>query len=232
VWSVQAIDSTAAAFMAGLVTSVHCLGMCGPMVCAWSIGNGTSPLARHRNAALYHGARIISYTTLGAVAGALGTLPLRWLDAHGARVLPWLLVLVFLAVALGLGKWLPKPLILTRPMAKLRLALVRVPVTARATMLGAATPLLPCGPLYLMLTLAMMNGSLARGAQFAAAFGLGTLPLLWLAQTQVHLLGPKYGSRASLWIQRALALSAALIMVWRLRGTFTGEPEALCCHSH
>lgn len=228
----QTIDSTAAAFVAGLVTSVHCLGMCGPMVCAWSVGNGGSAIARHRNAALYHGARILSYTTLGAIAGALGTLPLRWLDAHGARVLPWLFVLVFLAVALGLGKWLPKPFILTRPMAKLRLALVRVPVAARASLLGAATPLLPCGPLYLMLTLAMANGSLSRGAQFAAAFGLGTLPLLWLAQTQVHLLGPKYGGRTSQWVQRGLALSAALIMVWRLRGTFTSEPEALCCHGH
>lgn len=226
----QAIDSTAAAFVAGLVTSVHCLGMCGPLVCAWSIGNGGGALARHRNAALYHGARVLSYTTLGGLAGAVGTLPLRWLDARGGRVLPWLFVLVFLGIALGLGKWLPKPLFLTRPMAKLRLAVVRVPVAARAALLGAATPLLPCGPLYLMLTLAMANGSASRGAEFAAAFGLGTLPLLWIAQTQVHLLGPKYGSRATHWVQRGLALSAVVVMVWRLRGTFTGEPEALCCH--
>ncbi len=226
----QGIDSTAAAFVAGLVTSVHCLGMCGPIVCAWSIGSGGNAVAQHRNAALYHGARVMSYATLGAVAGALGTLPLRWLDGHGGHVLPWLLVLVFLAIALGLGKWLPKPLMLSRPIAKVRQAVLRVPVHTRAALLGALTPLLPCGPLYLMLGLAMANGSASRGAQFAAAFGLGTLPLLWIAQTQVRLLGPKHGARASQWVQRGLALSAALIMVWRLRGTFTGEPEALCCH--
>ncbi len=226
----QGVDSTAAAFMAGLVTGVHCLGMCGPMVCAWSLGQGGSALVRHRNAALYHSSRVMSYTVLGGIAGAVGTLPLRWLDSHGGWVLPWLLVLVFLAVALGLGKWLPKPLFLSRPMARIRLAVARVPAPVKATVLGAATPLLPCGPLYLMLTLAMANGSVSNGAQFAAAFGLGTLPLLWLAQTQVHLLGPRFSGRATMWVQRGLALSAALVMAWRLRGTLTGEAEATCCH--
>ncbi len=225
------IDSTAAAFVAGLVTGVHCLGMCGPMVCAWSVGQGGGALARHRNAALYHGARVLSYTILGGVAGAAGMLPLRWLDSHGGRVLPWLLVALFLAIAFGLGKWLPRPLFLSRPMARLRLSLARVPSCLKASVLGAATPLLPCGPLYLMLALAMANGSASKGAQFAAAFGLGTLPLLWLAQTQVHLLGSRFSGRASLWVQRGLALSAALVMAWRLRGTLTGEADAACCHA-
>jgi len=81
-----------------------------------------------------------------------------------------------------------------------------------------------------MFALAMANGSAMRGAQFAFAFGLGTLPLLWLAQTQMQLINIRFGVNTSRWVQRGLALSAALVMAWRLRGTVTGETDSTCCH--
>jgi sulfite exporter TauE/SafE len=145
-------------------------------------------------------------------------------------VLPWMLVVIFAAVALGLDRWLPKPLFLSRPLARVRQRLLGVPPLARAALLGAATPLLPCGPLYLMLGLAMANGSALRGGEFAFAFGLGTLPLLWLAQTQMRLLNLRCGPNATRYVQRGLALCAALVMAWRLHGTLTGGTELSCCH--
>ena len=51
------------------------------------------------------------------------------------------------------------------------------------------------------------------------AFGLGTIPLLWLAQSQFHWVRQKL---SPLWLNRmrcALALITALIISWRLRGT-------------
>ncbi len=221
------IDSSAAAFLAGLVTSLHCVGMCGPLACAWAAGSSKH---FHAGAAAYHGARIAAYATLGAAAGALGTVPLRWVHHGAGLVLPWMLVVIFAAVALGLDRWLPKPLFLSRPMARVRQRILSVPPLARAGLLGAATPLLPCGPLYLMLALAMANGSALRGAEFAFAFGLGTLPLLWLAQTQMRLLNVRLGPNATRYVQRGLALCATLVMAWRLHGTFTGAAELTCCH--
>ncbi len=224
-----AIDTSAAAFLAGLVTSLHCVGMCGPLACSWAVakGNNRSFL---RDTALYHTARLTAYGTVGALAGVLGTVPKEWLQHRGIAVFPWLLVLAFVLVGIGADAWLPKPAFLTRPMARLRLKVMQLGSAARAGLLGLATPLLPCGPLYMMFALAMANGSAARGSEFAVSFGLGTLPLLALAQTQLHRIGIKLSPVALKRVQRVMAMVAALTLAWRLRGTLTGE-EASCCHS-
>jgi sulfite exporter TauE/SafE len=105
--------------------------------------------------------------------------------------------------------------------------------TLRAALLGFATPLLPCGPLYMMFALAMANGSASRGAEFAMAFGLGTLPLLWLAQTQLHWLGGRLQPATMRKLQRGLALVTAIILAWRLRDTldFGSTEVPSCCHA-
>jgi sulfite exporter TauE/SafE len=179
---------------------------------------------------LYHATRLAAYTGIGAAAGALGKMPLQWFHHGGGMVLPWMMVLVFLGIALGLDRWMPKPLFLSKPLARFRLAALRVPPAARAAALGGLTPLLPCGPLYLMFGLAMANGSAALGAQFALAFGLGTLPLLWLAQSQMKLLNLRFGPQASRYVLRGLALSAACVVAWRLRGTLSAGDAILTCH--
>ena len=63
--------TTVAALVAGLATSLHCAGMCGPIAC----GLGTlakSEGERLTAASLYHGTRLVSYGIIGAVCGALG----------------------------------------------------------------------------------------------------------------------------------------------------------------
>lgn len=229
----QTIDTSAAAFVAGIVTSVHCVGMCGPLSCSWAVaGLGRSNRGVLAGTALYHGMRLASYGLIGAAAGAMGTLPVRWFHHGSGVLLPWLLVLAFVLVGLGLETWLPKPAFLSRPVMRVRQAAMKLSGTARAALLGLATPLLPCGPLYMMFALAMANGSAIRGSEFSVAFGLGTIPLLWLAQTQLHLLGGRLQPAALRKLQRGLALAAALIMAWRLRGTLgMGEAEGVsCCH--
>ena len=81
--------------------------------------------------------------------------------------------------------------------------------------------------------LALFAGSALRGAETLLAFGLGTVPLLWLAQANYHLirvrLGPVWLGR----LQKALALVVAGLLVWRLRGTLgLGGPDVnnfVCC---
>ena len=226
----QPIDTTAAAFVAGLVTSLHCVGMCGPLACSWAVARGSNTTFL-RDTALYHTARLIAYGIVGTLAGWLGTVPMMWMrEHHGVAVFPWLLVVAFVLVGIGADAWLPKPAFLTMPMARLRLKAIQLSSGVRAGLLGIATPLLPCGPLYLMFGLAMTNGSAVKGAEFSMAFGLGTLPLLALSQTQMHRLGIKLTPKTLKLVQRGLALVAALVMAWRLRGTLTGEP-ASCCHA-
>ena len=227
----QVIDTSAAAFLAGLVTSLHCVGMCGPLSCSWALSaSGNSFM---RSTAAYHAARLTSYALVGALAGSLGAMPLGFFYHGAGMVLPWLLVLVFIAIGIGVDRWMPKPALLAKPLRRLQLAAYQLPGTSRAALLGLATPLLPCGPLYMMFGLAMANGSAARGAEFAAAFGLGTLPLLALAQTQLHRLTSKWPPGTLQRVQRGLALAAALVLAWRLRGTldFSSEEIPSCCHA-
>jgi sulfite exporter TauE/SafE len=101
-----------------------------------------------------------------------------------------------------------------------------------AAVLGVATPLLPCGPLYFVAALALLSGSALRGVEFMLAFGLGTVPLLWLVQSQFY--------RVQAWlspllIERSrvvLALAAAAVVTWRLRATLGlpgPDPSSLVC---
>ncbi|MGA3006648.1 MAG: sulfite exporter TauE/SafE family protein [Opitutaceae bacterium] len=212
------INSPAAAFMAGLVVSLHCAGMCGPLACLVMPAPGDRTGAP-TVATAYHLARLGGYGALGALAGGAGMMPLGFLSGPALRWLPWMLVLFFLSLAFHLDRFLPKPLLvggwLLRLNGKLR---GRSRVTA-ATALGLATPLLPCGPLYFLIALALLSGSAVHGAEFMLAFGLGTLPLLWLVQTQFSGLR---GWLTPLWLGRVrivLALTAALVLAWRLRGT-------------
>jgi len=227
----HAIDTSAAAFLAGLVTSLHCVGMCGPLTCSWAVSDKGN--AFMRSTAAYHTARLGSYAFVGALAGSLGAMPLSFFHHGAGLVLPWLLVLVFIAIGIGVDRWMPRIQILAKPLRRVQLAAFRLPGSARAAILGFATPLLPCGPLYMMFGLAMANGSAARGAEFAAAFGLGTLPLLVLAQTQLHRLTSKWPPGTMLRVQRGLAITAAIILAWRLRGTldFSSEAVPSCCHA-
>jgi len=226
------IDSVTAAFVAGLITSIHCLGMCGPLACAVVPVRGDRADAQIVST-IYHVTRLAGYALLGALFGALGRLPMDWLGSGVARYLPWLLVVFFVAVAFRWDRHLPRvPLLGSVYLRVHNWGRARSPGVA-AAVLGLATPLLPCGPLYILLSLAMLAGSALRGVEFMLAFGLGTVPLLWLLQTNFHWISPKLPAMWLGRIQKGLALAAALVIAWRLRGTlgFSGPGlDNFVCH--
>jgi uncharacterized protein len=234
--------TTYAALIAGLATSLHCAGMCGPIAC------GLGTLAKTEGerltaASLYHGSRLLSYGLIGAVCGALGQQPLRWFFDSPAVLLPWVLVVILLAMALGLDKRVPRPAVFNRLTARARFKAGRLSAYAGAGAMGLLTPLLPCGPLYLVFGAALLAGSAAKGAEFTLAFGLGTVPLLWLAQHQFHRIRAKLTPKSMNLMRRGLAFAAALMMIVRLHDTLpdftnpTGNDAAKpetelpsCCH--
>lgn len=222
-----AVNSPAAAFVAGLVTSLHCAGMCGPLACSLMPVRGDRADAQTVST-VYHVSRLTSYTLLGALAGGVGRLPLTWISHSALRWLPWVTVVFFVALALRWDRHIPKFAFLGRFTLRLQGWLRGRSRTEAAAALGFATPLLPCGPLYFLIALATLSGSALRGVEFMLAFGLGTVPLLWLAQTQFHWVRSKL---SPLWLGRtrmALALTTAVVVSWRLRGTlgFAGPDSA------
>lgn len=231
------INSPAAAFVAGLVTSIHCAGMCGPLACSIMPVRGanrseTVPDA-HTVSTVYHVSRMAGYAVLGGLGGALGHAPLMWLSEPVLRWFPWVMVLFFVALGLRWDRFLPKVAALARLNWKVQGWARRKSRLGAAAALGLGTPLLPCGPLYFVATLALLSGSATRGIEFMLAFGLGTIPLIWLAQTQFHWVRQKL---SPLWLNRtrvALALVAAGMMAWRLRATLGlpgPDPTSFVCH--
>ena len=232
----------AAALVTGLVTSVHCVAMCGPLAC--SVGKVGQGEARNLMAYLgYHGGRLLAYSGIGAICGAIGEQPLKWIFNSPAVVLPWMLVALFLITALGLWKKLPRPAFVDRLVTRARFRSFKLSAGRGALVMGLATPLLPCGPLYLLFAATLLSGSPLRGAEFALAFGMGTVPLLWLAQQSFSRLRETMPALRFNQLQRGLAIIATIVMIWRLQDTLPNlgaspEPAAAdaeaelpsCCH--
>jgi hypothetical protein len=199
----SAASTPLAAFVAGLVTSIHCAGMCGPLACA----TRARPLT-------YHGSRVVSYALAGALLGAAGQTVLPLLDSHPARFVPWLLAAILVLVAFGLDKRIPQPRFLSRLLLRVRLG----------SSLGWLTPLLPCGPLWLMFGVAILAASWWQGALLLASYSAGTVPLFWVVQAQFLRL-QRGSSPLLLRTQQGLALLGAGLLVWR-----SLAPLHDCCH--
>lgn len=213
-----------------MVTSLHCIGMCGPIACYLAPKPGSSA-SFSTIASLYQSGRILSYTAVGAIAGGLGMLTLGWVQIYQhslSRFLPWLLVLFFLLVAVRADKWFPKPTFLALPLRKLQQRANRLPAPAAALSVGVLTPLLPCGPLYAIFALALMTQSPLQGAEFLLMFGLGTLPLLWLVQAAYHRWQTRISPVTVSRLQRGIALVAALVLGIRLYLYEIGEHGLFC----
>lgn len=214
------ITGPGTALLAGIVTSLHCAGMCGPLACALIPAGGRGGEGDAATiATIYHGSRLAGYTVLGTLAGAAGRWPLALLDTVVLRYLPWLLVLFFVGVALRFDQRLPRWALLGRIYAAVAARLRGGSRLKAAACLGIATPLLPCGPLYFLLSLALLSGSAAKGAETLLAFGLGTVPVLWFAQLNFHRLRGRLGPVALGRVRAGMALAVAVMIAWRLRGT-------------
>jgi len=226
-----AVNSPLTAFVAGLVTSLHCVGMCGPLACAILPVRGERADVQTVGT-VYHLSRMGGYAALGALAGGLGRAPLAWVSQSALRWLPWVLVVVFVGLALRWDRYLPKIATLGRLTFRLQgWGRNRSRLQAAAAM-GFATPLLPCGPLYFLVALALISGSALKGAEVMLAFGVGTVPLLWLAQSRFHWLRQKLSPVGLARLRTTLALATALVIGWRLRATlgFPGpDPMNFVC---
>ncbi len=218
------ITGPLAAFLAGLITSLHCVGMCGPLACsACSRSGGKGSLTA---AVVYHGTRLISYTLVGVAAGLVGRRLADALSGGATRWMTWLFVIFFLAVALGLDKRLRVPIPM-RAQAWLGKRASERGLWGRAGILGFFTPLLPCAPLYLVVMAAALSGSVWDGGSIMLAFALGTIPLLFLLQSQVFRLGATWSPRTMDYLRRGLALvSVALLLV---RGTYSATTGCPMC---
>ena len=168
--------SFGALFLVGLSTSPHCLCMCGGILlstCHGRVGRKTP----FRAALAYNGGRTVSYASLGAVFGALGTVL-----SYTLSMKSMLFTMLGLVVALlGLHMWGLLPALPSLPGEQGTAC--RLPDRLRRQtplLVGLLTGFMPCGALYAAWLCAMSTGSAGKGALLMLAFALGTAPLMML----------------------------------------------------
>ncbi len=194
-----------AVFVASVVGSLHCAGMCGPLLaCAVAtpgqasqpaeLGSGFGVSARRaawwsrfQLQAAYHGGRLLSYTALGATAGGVGALldlggvlsglqPVAAVLAGGVMIVIGLFALAH--VSGRIAKWIKPPAWWMTFVSGAQRAAFTFSPLPRALVIGLCTTLLPCGWLYAFAVTAAGTSSVGWGAAVMAVFWVGTLPLL------------------------------------------------------
>jgi sulfite exporter TauE/SafE len=189
-----------AALLLGLASGVHCIGMCGGIVAAFSSKNVSAKYVvrgpKDRSAGvslpsliLFNTGRVTSYTLAGAVAGALGSagaLAAHFVDLQVASyvIANVMLVLIGLHLA-GVSPMLAQLEKVGAPVWRriqpLAVRFLPADTPVKALVAGSLWGWLPCGLVYGMLATSIASGTVAGGALTMLAFGLGTMPNLLLA---------------------------------------------------
>lgn len=177
-----------AAFLLGLAGSGHCLAMCGGVTAALGLATARDANGCTRPALLLgcQIGRITSYSLAGLLlAGTLGGV-VALLDVESVRrALRALAALALLFAALVAFGYLSNSAsraghVLWRQLAPLGRRFLPIDSLPRACAFGMLWGWMPCGFVYSVLLVATLQHSAVQGAITMAAFGLGTVPGLFL----------------------------------------------------
>jgi hypothetical protein len=207
------------AFVLGLAGSLHCVGMCGPLVLALPVPDRRWPAFLGGRLA-YNAGRIVTYCLLGLGFGLLGQV---FALAGIQQIVSIALGLVLLA-SLLLSPRLVRGSPLNRVInwLKSRMAgLLRRRSLAALGVLGLLNGLLPCGLVYVACAGAVATGDLFKGAEYMAVFGAGTVPLLLAIGLSGSLIPVRIRLRLTKALPVIVGLLAALLI---LRGMSLGIP--------
>lgn len=173
--------------MIGLLGSTHCLGMCGGIASSLSLALPVGPGYRWRQAQLlvgYNLGRILSYTTIGLIAGLLGGTVVEAFPNAG-MILRTLAGVILILLGMAIAQWWSGVMQIERigepvwkRLAPLTQKFMPVDRLSRALPLGFIWGWLPCGLVYSTLAWALAQGNATTSALIMFTFGLGTLPAM------------------------------------------------------
>lgn len=186
-------------FVAGFLSSTHCLGMCGCFVTAYSMNLKGSNAQKAVSHLLYSFGRITTYSFLGAVMGFIGS-NLYFLSSM-AGIQNYVTIaagILMIWLGLSMSGILPKVKFLDQ-MSGLFLKYSQKPFSKLIKKqgmfftypLGLILGFLPCCLLYTVELQAMMSGSPLKGALSMFSFGLGTVPTMFSFGMLVNIIDNK-----------------------------------------
>lgn len=169
------------AFAIGVIGSFHCIGMCGPLALALPLKDN-SLFSKFTGALLYNSGRIVTYSLFGLAAGSIGQSFSffgfqQWLSIAAGSVIVLLVILPRLFPSAFKNTNIAGAFF-----EKLRHTFGQLFFKKNQSTLfaiGFLNGLLPCGLVYLAMAGATATGNITTATLFMAAFGAGTLPVMW-----------------------------------------------------
>jgi sulfite exporter TauE/SafE len=215
------------AFTLGFLSSLHCIGMCGPLALA------AQGMFRHEqsrlwfNAVLYNLGRIISYVLLGSVFGLFGSFLALTGYQKGISIFSGILLLLIFAFSVQ-----PDALLGNIPVTRRSYRWIqnRFHTWANKSLyisrlvLGILNGFLPCGMVYIALAGALSLQNVFGSMGFMLFFGLGTFP----AMAGIMLAGKWFQSHWRTGLQKVYPIVTLLLGLYLIyRGVFSTTPLEL-----
>lgn len=161
-------------FVVGLLTSLHCVGMCGGIMMSQSITTiAKSKAAALKPSLLYNLGRVVSYTILGGIVGALGSVFSLTLTTQASIAIIAGIFMVIMGFNMA-GFSTFRGLTLKLPWSRCN----NKKNSSTPFVVGLLNGFMPCGPLQTMQLYALATGSAVKGALSMFIFAVGTVPLM------------------------------------------------------
>ncbi len=195
-------------FVVGLLTSLHCIAMCGGINLSQCINykhTSSSGTGSMKPGLLYNTGRVVSYTVIGGIVGGIGSVVSFSGSAKGiVAIIAGLFMIVMGVNMLGIFPWLKR---FNPRMPKIFGEKIYGSRGKNGPFyVGLLNGLMPCGPLQAMQLYALGTGSVISGAMSMFFFSLGTVPLMLGFGTVITMFGKKLSGRL-------MKVSAVLVVV-------------------
>lgn len=225
--SIEFMSLLLTAFVLGLGSSTHCLGMCGGIVCALGLQQHVRPI---QALMLYNVGRTLAYATLALVAGTA----LQQLTVEYPSLIPWMrtaAAILLLSLALHTLQWWRGILVLEKagqwlwlPIQRIGKHLLSPRIPLQAFFVGFMWGWLPCALVYSTLVWAITQTTGWHAALLMLAFGAGTAPALFVSGLSAEKLSIALRSTKG---RMAMALLLFACAIWTLFSAW-----AHVTHSH
>jgi len=220
------------AFFLGLVGSLHCAGMCGPLALAVP-GTALAPAQFALGRVTYNLGRIVTYCALGMIFGLFGKTLLLAGIQRSVSISLGVILIVGVFTSRKLALWKPVTWLVNQLKSRMS-GLLRQRSLAAVGALGLLNGLLPCGLVYVAAAGATATGHMLSGAIYMAAFGAGTLPMMLAIGLGGKLVPLAFRLKLRAAIPTAVFVMGTLLI---LRGMSLGIPYVSpnlaggsCCH--
>ncbi|MEW6506501.1 MAG: sulfite exporter TauE/SafE family protein [Bacteroidota bacterium] len=210
-------------FLVGFFGSLHCIGMCGPIVLALPV-IGDSQLKIFAGRILYNLGRIFTYTLLGGLFGLFGSRLVLFGLQQDLSVAFGIIILAYVLTPRKLKNKAANTFVYreTTNIIKARFAsMISKKSNSSLFTIGVLNGLLPCGFVYVGIAGAVSTVDWISGALYMAMFGLGTFPVMLATALFGKIININLKRKVNKLIP-AFAILLALIFI--LRGLNLGIP--------